>query len=310
MLSPVEMEIGLGAGVATVAKPAFDPLTNPLVNPSVDSSANSSVSFVEILWRQGPVRIEYQWIAPQRHEAPLIIFLHEGLGSLAMWKDFPAQLCDALGCRGLVWSRPGYGRSTPRAHAEVWQADFMHQQADEVLPALLENLGIRPDERFWLFGHSDGASIALLFAAHFAQRVAGAVVLAPHIFVEQVALKSIAQARTAYESTNLREKLARYHDDPDSAFWGWNRIWLDPSFADWDIQADVAAIRCPLLAIQGSQDEYGTMEQVLGVQRLVEGSNLLELNDCGHSPHRDQPDRVIAAVQNFFNGNQLFFSRR
>ncbi|WP_418320732.1 alpha/beta fold hydrolase [Piscinibacter sakaiensis] len=253
--------------------------------------------FAEIDWAGRRVRIEHQWIGRERRDQPLLVFLHEGLGSISMWRDFPARLCAAAGCRGLVYSRPGYGRSTPRAAEEAWGLDFMHRQAHEVLPALLEALDIDADAQPpWLFGHSDGGSIALLHAARFPQRVAGLIVLAPHILVEELSVASIAKARTAYLETDLRDRLARHHDDPDSAFWGWNDIWLHPPFRDWSIEAELDSIRCPLLAIQGLDDEYGTLEQIRGIARRVEQTRLLELPDCGHSPHRDQPEAVIAAA--------------
>ena len=260
-----------------------------------------TAQFAQISWNGRPARIEYQWIARERSDAPLLVFLHEGLGSVAMWRDFPQRLCDAAGCRGLVWSRPGYGRSTPRADDERWKPDFMHRQAHEVLPALFEALGLDTAEKPWLFGHSDGGSIALLYAARFPQRVAGVVALAPHVMVEDVSVASIAQTRAAYENTDLRARLARYHDDPDSAFWGWNRIWLDPDFRHWSITAEIAAIRCPVLAVQGRDDEYGTMAQIREIARCVPAAELLELADCGHSPHRDQPDRLIATVTRFIH---------
>jgi pimeloyl-ACP methyl ester carboxylesterase len=170
----------------------------------------------------------------------------------------------------------------------------MHVEAREVLPALLRTLDVR--ERPWLLGHSDGGSIALLHAAAFPEAVQGLVVLAPHIFVEDVSVASIRQAREAWRTTDLRQRLARYHDDPDSAFHGWNDAWLDPAFRDWNIEDALGAIRCPLLAIQGLDDEYGTMEQIRGIARRVPQAQLLELRACGHSPHRDQPDAVIRAV--------------
>ena len=217
-----------------------------------------------------------------------------------MWKDFPQRVCAAAGLRGLVYSRPGYGRSTPRDVEEAWGLDFMHRQAHEVLPALFGALGVDSTTRpLWLFGHSDGASIALLYAARFAGNVAGAVLMAPHICVEDLSVASIEQARTAYLETDLRERLAKYHDDPDSAFWGWNRIWLHPPFKQWSIEAELATIRCPLLAVQGLDDEYGTLEQIRGIARVVPRTELLELPNCGHSPHRDQPERMIAAAAGF-----------
>jgi pimeloyl-ACP methyl ester carboxylesterase len=255
---------------------------------------------VEITWRGARVRIEHAWLNRDRADAPLLVFLHEGLGSLSMWRDFPQRLCDALGWRGLVWSRPGYGRSTPRAADELWDIDFMHRQAHEVLPALLDALQIDPaHEPLWLFGHSDGASIALLYAARFPQQPAGLIVLAPHILVEPVTIDSIERARQAYRAGGLRERLARHHDEPDSAFWGWNRIWLHPPFRDWSIEDEIGSIRCPVLAVQGLDDEYGTLEQIRGIARRVRQARLLELPDCKHSPHRDHPDLLVAAVRTF-----------
>jgi pimeloyl-ACP methyl ester carboxylesterase len=253
-------------------------------------------SFVEIPWAGAPVRIEYQWVGTDKRAAPVLVFLHEGLGSVAMWRDFPQRLCDAVGARGLVYSRPGYGRSTPRAAEERWEPNFMHRQAREVLPALLAALQV---ERPWLFGHSDGGSIALLHAAMFPDALRGAIVLAPHILVEDVSVRSIQQAREAYLNTDLRQRLGRYHEDADSAFWGWNDIWLAPGFRDWSIEEEISAITCPLLAIQGLDDEYGTLEQIRGIQRRVPQAQLLEVPECGHSPHKDQPEAVIEAVKAF-----------
>jgi pimeloyl-ACP methyl ester carboxylesterase len=247
--------------------------------------------------------IETAWLRPAGVApgvGPLWIFLHEGLGSVSMWRDFPARLCSALGVEGLLYSRPGYGRSTPRPPAERWQPDFMHRQAHAVLPALLRALGIDAARRpLWLFGHSDGGSIVLLHAASHPRSLAGVVVLAPHIFVEDVSITSIQAARLAYERTDLRQRLARHHDDPDSAFFGWNDIWLDPAFRGWSIAAEIDTIGCPLLAVQGLEDEYGTLAQIHGIAARVPHTRLLALPGCGHSPHRDQPDALIAAVQSF-----------
>ena len=257
-----------------------------------------TVEFVDIAWRERSVRIEHQWLAADRSAAPLLVFLHEGLGSVAMWKDFPQRLCDALGCRGLVYSRPGYGRSTPRPPDEVWDLDFMHRQAHELLPALLNTLGVA--EPIWLFGHSDGGSIALLHAAAYPDKVAGAVVMAPHIVVEDLSVASIEQAATAYAQGELRTRLAAYHDDPDSAVLGWSRAWLDPRFRDWSISHELSSIACPLFAVQGLDDVYGTLAQIRGIAERVPQTRLLELAHCGHSPHRDQPEALIAAVAEFF----------
>ena len=264
------------------------------------SASVGTTSSVEIAWAGKPVRIEYRWVGSAAPGAPVLVFLHEGLGSVGMWRDFPALLCEAAGARGLVYSRPGYGLSTPREAGERWTPRFMHRQAEEVLPALLRALGIDPaSEPLWLFGHSDGGSIALLYAAAFPEAPRGAIVLAPHIFVEEVSVRSIQQARTAYLQTDLKQRLGRYHQDADSAFWGWNDVWLDPAFRDWNIAGEIAAIRCPLLAVQGLDDEYGTLEQVRGIARAVPHTRLLELPDCGHSPHKDQPEKVLLAVSVF-----------
>lgn len=256
-----------------------------------------AVEFVDVDWRGRPVRIEHEWLAPQRAGRPLLVFLHEGLGSRSLWKDFPRALCDAADCRGLVYSRPGYGRSTPRAPDEHWDVDYMHRQALELLPALLQALHVT--EAPWLIGHSDGASIALLYAAQYPAAVAGLVLMAPHLFVEAVSITSIEAAREAFTRTDLRQRLARHHEDVDSAFWGWNHAWLNPAFRAWNIEAGLARIRCPVLAIQGLDDEYGTLQQVHRLRDHLPAAQLLELPDCGHSPYRDQPQRVIAASAAF-----------
>jgi pimeloyl-ACP methyl ester carboxylesterase len=256
--------------------------------------------FAPIHWRGRQVSIEHAYVGVQTADAPFMVFLHEGLGSLAMWKDFPQQLCSHIGFRGLVYSRPGYGQSTPRASGEHWDVDFMHQQAHEVLPALLQALGIDAQRTpVWLLGHSDGGSIALLFAARHSASVAGAVVLAPHIFVEDISVQSITHTRHVYQTTDLRSKLARYHSSADSAFWGWNDIWLKPEFRAWNIERELAGINCPLLAVQGVDDEYGTLEQIRGIQRHLPHTQLLELPHCGHSPHRDQPQALMQAIRGF-----------
>ena len=258
--------------------------------------------FVDIDWAGRPVSIEYQWIGNPAPSAPLLVFLHEGLGSVSMWRHFPQTLCSTLNWRGLVYSRPAYGRSTPRAADEYWDVDFMHRQAFEVLPALLEALAIDVEHRPpWLLGHSDGGSIALLHAARFPQQVGGLIVLAPHIM--DLTIRSIEQAKGVYQDTDLRHKLARHHDDPDSAFWGWNNIWLHPPFRDWSIEDEITTIQCPVLAVQGVDDEYGTMEQIRGIARRVTQTKLVELPDCGHSPHRDQSEELTRRIVGFINPN-------
>ena len=249
--------------------------------------------------------IEYRFVdGPAAH--PLVVFLHEGLGSVAMWKDFPDRLCAAGGFRGLVYSRPGYGRSTPRPLDVKWRPDFMHRQARMVLPALFDALDIDVDaDPPWLFGHSDGGSIALIHAAGFPDRVAGLVVLAPHVLVEQEGLDSIVAVHEAWGHGDLCNKLARHHDDVESAFWGWNDIWLDPDFRSWNIEGLLPEITCPILAIQGRDDEYGTMAQIDRIASAIPRTELLKLDRCGHSPHRDRPDTVIDATVHFVSENSV-----
>lgn len=257
----------------------------------------SPAQYAAIRHRGRELSIEYVWIEAEASDAPLLVFLHEGLGSVAMWRDFPAQLCAASGCRGLVYSRPGYGRSTPRRADERWPPDFLERQAREVLPAFLDVVGVDPRARpVILFGHSDGGSIALVAAGEPAAAWAGVIVIAPHLFAEDVSLTSIRAIRDHYRNGDLRSRLARFHDDPDSAFYGWNDVWLDADFATFSLEAAVSRIRCPVLAIQGEHDEYGTMAQIDAIAACVADCRLLKLADCGHSPQRDQPEAVIAAV--------------
>ncbi len=259
-------------------------------------AASAAPQFATIDWRGAELRLEIEWVGVRRSAQPVVVFLHEGLGSVALWKDFPERFCRAHGLSGLVFSRYGYGQSTPRPAAERWTVDFMHRQAWEVLPALVAALGL---ERPWLFGHSDGASIALLYAARFGDAVSGLVAAAPHIMVEERTLASIRAARAAYLAGALRAKLGRYHADVDSAFWGWNDVWLDPAFRHWDIRAELARISVPVLAVQGEDDEYGTLEQIEGIKRLAPQTRLLVLPQCGHSPHREQSARLIAEAAQF-----------
>lgn len=264
----------------------------------------TDVHRVPVRWADRHDEIETQWLSPERTTAPLWVFLHEGLGSRSLWRDFPQRLCDATGCRGLVFSRQGYGASTPRRADERWPVTFMHAQAQQFLPAYFEALDLdTATDRPWLFGHSDGGSIALLHAAACADRVAGTVVAAPHLFVEDISVRNIAQAREAYLHGDLRQRLARHHDDVDSAFWGWNDIWLDPAFRAWNIEAELPRIACPLLAIQGHDDEYGTLAQIRDIAHHVPHVRLLELAACGHSAHRDQPEAVIDAATRFMRSH-------
>lgn len=235
-----------------------------------------------------------------------MVFLHEGLGSRSTWRGFPARLCEASDTRGLVYSRAGYGRSARPQGAEPRGVDYLHREAFEELPRFLDSVGVTASGAPpWLFGHSDGATIALLFAARFPERTAGIVAVAPHLFVEEVTLAGVERARADYLATDVRSRLARHHDDPEWVFRSWNDIWRDPRFRDWNIEHELAAIRCPVLAIQGEDDEYGTMEQIRAIRRQVPHARLVEMPGAGHSPHREQPDALIAVAADFIAASAL-----
>jgi pimeloyl-ACP methyl ester carboxylesterase len=239
-------------------------------------------------------RIEYERIGVGAAGRPTIVLLHEGLGSVAMWRDFPGRLAHATGCDALVPSRYGYGNSDPLTAPRGVR--YMHDEALVALPELLDALAI---ERPILVGHSDGGSIALIHAGAGIRPVSAVVTLAAHVLVEDLSVTSIAAAKVAWETTDLRAKLSRYHADVDSAFLGWNRIWLHPDFRAWNIEEYLPGIACPVLAIQGEDDEYGTMEQMRRIGAQVKDADLVSLPDCRHSPHRDQPDAVIEAITRF-----------
>lgn len=251
-------------------------------------SANSSIVSVD------GHRLEYQTLAGDAERTPTLVFLHEGLGSLSAWRDFPEQVADATGCPVLVYSRYGYGQSD--VLEAPFRVDYMHREALESLPELLAKLGI---EDPILIGHSDGASIALIYAGA-GHRVRGLAVMAPHVFVEDISVASIAEAKIAFETTDLPEKLARHHRDARTTFYGWNDIWLHPDFRAWNIEAYLPRIECPVLAIQGEQDQYGTMAQVEAIARQVRGPReVVRIPNCGHRLHRDQPQASVAAVARF-----------
>jgi len=238
------------------------------------------------------VRLEVRRIAGSK-AGPTLVFLHEGLGSVGLWRDFPDKVAAATGLPALLYSRRGYGRSDPRAGS--YAPDFMHREALDVLPKLLAEEGI---ERPLLIGHSDGASIALIHASR--HPVAGVVVLAPHVFVEAISVAAIAKAADAARDTDLLQRLGRYHERPDHAFWGWNDIWLLPAFRDWTIEDVLPAIQAPVLAIQGVDDEYGTMAQIDAIEAGVRAPfERLDLANCRHSPHRDQEQAVLRALADF-----------
>jgi len=239
-------------------------------------------------------RIEVRTIAgdPGR---PTLVFLHEGLGSVAMWRGFPARVAEVTGCPALVYSRYGYGGSD--LLEAPFGVDYMHREAKESLPELLSKLGV---ECPILIGHSDGASIALIYAGSHDGAVRGLVALAPHVFVEGISVRSIEEAKVAFETTDMQKKLARYHTDARRTFYGWNDIWLHPDFRRWNIEAYLPRIRCPVLAVQGVDDEYGTMAQIETIAARVAGPcELVKIAACGHRLHRDQHDVTLDTIARF-----------
>ena len=240
--------------------------------------------------------LHYQWIEGNTLAMPTLIFLHEGLGSVRQWRDFPARVAAATGCGALVYDRYGYGQSEvlkePRRTVR-----FMHDEALAALPELRSGLGL---DEVILVGHSDGASIALIHAGA-RHRVRGVVAMAPHVFIEPVCLSSIRQATESFESSDLAARLGRYHRDARKTFYGWADVWTEDNFERWDIREEyLRNIRCPVLAIQGYEDEYGTMAQLDEIARHVSvPCELLKLENCGHSPFRDQPEGTLAAVSRF-----------
>lgn len=240
------------------------------------------------------LRLEYRDYPAQRENLPTLLLLHEGLGCVGMWRHFPEKLAAATGCRLIVWSRAGYGGS--QAYPEARTARYMHREAEEALPALLAELHI---EHPVLVGHSDGGSIALLFAAAFPELPLGIAVMAPHEFVEEETLAGILAAKTAWTASDWPQKLARYHADAPRVFSDWNATWLSAEFRDWNIESCLPRIRCPVLAIQGEDDEYATMRQIDTIAAAVPGTRLLKLPNCGHSPQRDQESAVLAALSEF-----------
>ncbi|MBT3788273.1 MAG: alpha/beta hydrolase [Alphaproteobacteria bacterium] len=245
------------------------------------------------------VRLEYAWYGPTPGEATTLILLHEGLGCVAMWRDFPEKLSAATGCGVLVYSRQGYGASDacdlPRP------VSFMHHEGQSVLPGLIKALGV---QEHVLVGHSDGGSIVLINAGSAAtEGLKGVVTLAAHVFVEDISVSSIAAIKTVFETTGMPDKLARYHgDNTVCAFWGWNGVWLDPEFRDWNIEEFLSEIEVPVLALQGVNDEYGTPDQIDSIKRNIGiSARTIMLDDCGHSPQKDQPDATLRAIAGFVN---------
>jgi pimeloyl-ACP methyl ester carboxylesterase len=242
--------------------------------------------------------LELRQIEGAKALAP-IVFLHEGLGSVSLWTqrglDWPLAVCQATGRAGVVYSRRGYGQSFPAPPGRnVLPPDYMHTQAWGVLPALLDALGMQNPV---LLGHSDGATIALLYASRFP--ISACIAMAPHVLVERIAIASIAAAKTAFESGDLKQRLARHHLDVEGAFWQWNDVWLSAGFATFDIRRDCSRITAPLLLIQGVDDEYGTMAQLNEIALAAPHAQQVRLADCGHSPQRDQPAQSLQAVVDF-----------
>jgi pimeloyl-ACP methyl ester carboxylesterase len=240
----------------------------------------------------GGVELECEQIAG---DEPALVFLHEGLGSVALWRDFPARLASATGRRALIYSRAGHGQSdvpslprTPR---------FMHEEALEVLPELLRVAGI---ENPVLVGHSDGGSIALIHAS--AHPVSGLVLLAPHVFVEDLSVTSIEESRETFETTDLRERMGRYHRDAERTFRLWNDIWLAPEFRSWNIEDVLGAVTAPVLLIQGEHDQYGTLAQIDAIERGVRGPVDRAVLDCRHAPQVEAPEETLVAATAFILG--------
>lgn len=243
-------------------------------------------------------RLEAARIEASRPHLPAFVLLHEGLGSIAHWKRFPLDLAAATGAGIFLYSRYGHGESDalegPRA------ISYMHHEAQVVLPEILRMAGI---DHPVLLGHSDGASIALIYAGTYPESPAGLILEAPHLFVEDITVANIARARVRYLETDLPKRLGRYHAHADALFWGWNNIWLDPAFREWNIESFLDKIRCPVLVLQGSEDEYGTVMQVAAIQRRIPWASAIILDHSKHAPHRDQCAAAISAICEFFGSS-------
>ena len=248
--------------------------------------------FIEI----GASRLEYRMVGPHPDEAATFVLLHEGLGSVGLWGDFPDRLAAATGLGVFAYSRAGYGRSS--ASVMPRRISFMHEEARDVLPLVLDAIGLR---RGVLLGHSDGASIATIYAGSVADhRIGGLVLLAPHFFTEAFGVAEIARMRALYATGDLRAKLARWHQDPDNAFYSWSGPWLDPEFRKWDITEELAHIRVPMLIIQGEDDQYGTLDQVETAKQACQCPlETVILPGVRHIPHREAAEETLRAIVDF-----------
>jgi pimeloyl-ACP methyl ester carboxylesterase len=246
--------------------------------------------------RIGSSDLEYRMTGPAPGDAPTLVLLHEGLGSAALWGDFAEKLAAATGAGVFAYSRAGYGASTPVPLPRP--VDYMHIEALDVLPKLLDAIGF---SRGLLVGHSDGASIAAIYAGGVQDhRIRGLALIAPHFIVEELSVQSIAEIKDAYETTDLRAKLARWHKNVDNAFYGWNDAWLNPKFRDWDISEYLAYIRVPIAIVQGADDRYGTIRQIeIAEQECYCPVDVSIITGAGHSPHREAPEATLNAIAEF-----------
>jgi pimeloyl-ACP methyl ester carboxylesterase len=243
----------------------------------------------------GDQQLEYRCIGPRPEAAPTIVMLHEGLGSARLWGPFPDLLAKATGCGIFAYSRAGYGASSPVPLPRP--LTYMHDEALDVLPRLLNAIGFR---RGALLGHSDGGSIAAIFAGGIADpRIEAVSLVAPHFFPEDISFCEIARAKELYETTDLKSRLARWHENVDVSFYGWNGAWLDPKFRDWDITEYLPKIRCPVQIVQGERDPYGSMRQVDCLIENCPAAEAVRLPEIGHTPHREAPEITLGKISSF-----------
>lgn len=251
---------------------------------------NTATSTIPITGRL----LETSFIESRTNEGATIVMLHSGLGSMNLWHKFPSKLAEATGCSVLLYSRYGYGRS--EVLREKRDKFYLHHEGYEVLPKVLEQFKIT---RPILFGHSDGATIALLYAAKYPAKPLGVILEAPHVFVEEITIEGILEAKDDFKNGDLGKKLQPHHTDAEKTFWGWNDIWLDASFRDWNIEGEIRTIQSPILAIQGEDDQYGTLAQLDAIKAVTPNTELLVLSNCRHSPHSDQAEAVLAKSAEF-----------